>query len=171
MSILSFAKDVHHNFQDLDSNHLESLAKAVDEIVDEHTVPKENKNDIQRNWTLYDNDYSKMWSRFLVRVALKKQRVNDAYNYLEGIADDTTKPLLEESKKYIDQIDIDLPAFQDLHEEIRADIKKLMGLKKILENYNDTQDLWTKMSELSRIDKRLVMNADMLIMNMIELVK
>lgn len=171
MTILSFAKDVHHYFQDLDSNHLGSLAKAVDDIVDEYTVPSEQANDIQRYWALYDSDYCKVWTRFLAGIPNKKKQVTDAYKYLDGIADDTTKPLLEESKKFIDQIDKDLPEFQGLQEEIRGDIRKLKSLKKLLENYKDTQDLWPKMSELARIAKILVMNADMLILNMIELVK
>jgi len=153
MTVLSFAKEVHHNFQDLDSNHLESLSKAVDAIADEHKTPDDQKNDIQRNWNRYDNAYNKVWVRFLSNTETRREKVKVAYIYLDGIADNKTKPFLNECKNHIEQIDEDIPAFQALQTELRKNIASANGLHNILENYNVRRDFWGNLSSMTRKEK------------------
>lgn len=167
MKVLSFAKQYHRSFQELDIGHLDALQHEGNEII--------NGNPSQERLSWLKYSFQNNWNRYLdqvdtakVNLGLNQFRpdvIGQAFDIiLKSSAD---RNLINRCIEFTAQIRNQYEVYSRFHDEART-----LAHHSVIALFDkpNASEMLTKLMQLSGDAKRLVMLSDSLILNMINLI-
>lgn len=168
--ILRFAKLVHHELQALESPHMGSLLTQVGEIVSNPKAGLKKAVDFDTTWDGFSNMYYGKTQRELFdNLPGLQGDVERSFDYLSISPDPDIKKTTSKSKTYYNIINERLKSFEPIFERIEK--KKIGGsFLPLLKIEETTQELYREIRELAYTTRHLLIQADELMRNLIELI-
>lgn len=176
VTILSFAKKVHHYFQDLDMGHVDHLHREVEDIYTRGaflspTDLRQKEVDCQKAWANYVLRYANLRKAALKALQGDLGKVAEAFEQLLQNADPAARSPIERSKEFYADIETLVSNYPRFHDEIDKHISTFqMDLGALLRNPEAVSKLWPRLGTLSATAKSLTGGADSLISNLIEVI-
>ena len=168
--ILKFGKLVHHEIQTLESPHVGSLLIQVEEIVSNPKAGVRKAVDFDKAWDSLSVMYDSKTKRELFDKLPRLQGdVEDSFNYLSGYLDPDIRESIRKSREYYEKSKGCLVSFKSIFQRIENN--KVDGsFFPILRSEEITQELYKKIREFAYTTRQLLIQADNLMRNLIDLI-
>jgi hypothetical protein len=176
-TIFNYVRNIQHHYDDIYTGHLAQLTMELffmTRSIYGPNPPDVKKQEHQRAWRIYIEHYDRLEADFRNPLGLSNNNVYEAFSVLKKAAIPGTFGS--------EQIDISLSFFSNMIEQISAYIKQHESIKHYLLMNNPksllgllsdtpaTLQLWGQSEELSRTCKDIVLKANGVIFNMIQIV-
>lgn len=167
VTILDFAKQVHHTFQTLDTQHLNEFISRLDKILHEPVNLQEIRGfDIL--WSNYDRAFTGFRNKFNREFSIDNQVINEAFNSLLILKDQTNQQILAEAReKYYKNIGEGITAYSRIHSEVLNLIGKNLFIT--LNDPNTANQIAGRIFGLLTLARSLIVDSDNLLRRLIEL--
>ena len=166
ITVLSFAKQTHNLFQELDTGLVDYMPKRLSEILGGSYKGKALKNkkmDFEDLWRDYINKYEKIEADSLLDE--NRSKVDDAFDVLKEHP--STGDMFKRSKKFYEALNVYMDTYNKTHLATLNYTEK--GIVNLL-NGASASDFRSSLSELSANLKAIMLHADRLMLNVINVI-
>lgn len=167
VTILDFAKQVHHTFQTLDTQHLNEFISGLDKILHEPDRLQEIKV-FYTLWINYDSALNEFRNKFDRKFPIDNEVITNAFNRLQILEDQTNPQILAQAhQKYYKNIEIGITKYFKTHSEVLNLIGR--NLFATLRDPNTANQIASRIFLLLTLARSLIVDSDNLLRILIEL--
>ena len=165
--ILDFAKQVHHTFQTLDTQHLNEFISKLDKILPEPDRLQEIHS-FQTSWINYVSAVNEFLDEFVRKFSIDNEMITKAFNKLLTLEDQTNQRILAEAhQKYYKNIKNGITEYSKIHSEVLNLIGR--NLFTTLKDPNTANQIPGRIFGLLTLARSLTVDSDNLLRRLIEL--
>ncbi|HLG17183.1 MAG TPA: nucleoside 2-deoxyribosyltransferase [Blastocatellia bacterium] len=168
--ILSFAKTIHDEIQGIDTAHADNLLREIEGVVFAAGEELRRIRDFIAAATSYMSYYqNRTRPNTFDRLGDLKSKVEDSFAYLLNNSDAATRQQVRLSQGFYTAIERQLGEYQKLNDKLVDDARG--NLIPLLQDREKATSFYVEIRNLSSTTKTLIINADRLIVNLVDLIR